>query len=67
MPEVGLGFVIGILSLVLFSHHYLPGPNTKVWPLLVTAGVLVSILHGRELHAEQFLHWMTGYFHVHCG
>jgi membrane-associated phospholipid phosphatase len=66
-PEVGLGLIIGIVSLALFSNQYLQGPNTKVWPLLVVAGVLISILHGRELHAEQLLHRITGYLQVHCG
>jgi membrane-associated phospholipid phosphatase len=63
---VGLGLVIGIFSLALFSHQYLQGPIAKVWPLLVAAGVLVSILHGRELHAEQFLQRTTGYVPIHC-
>jgi hypothetical protein len=67
LPEVGLGLIIGTVSLVLFSRQYLQCPNTKVWPLLVAAGVLVSILHGREVHAEQYLHWITGYLHVQCG
>jgi membrane-associated phospholipid phosphatase len=65
-PEVGLGLGIGTVSLALFGRQYLEGPNTKVWPLLLAAGVLVLILHGRELHAEQFLHRITGYLHVHC-
>ena len=67
VAEVGLGLIIGIVSLALFSRRYLQAPNTNVWPLLVAAGVLVSVLHGRELHAEQFLHRITGYFPVHCG
>jgi membrane-associated phospholipid phosphatase len=67
VSEVGLGLVVGTVSLALFSHQYREGPNTKVWPLLVTACVLLSILHGRELHAEQFLHRVTGYLQVHCG
>jgi hypothetical protein len=46
---------------------YLEAPNTKVWPLRVAAGVLVSIFHGRELNAEEYLHRITGYLHVHCG
>jgi membrane-associated phospholipid phosphatase len=66
-PEVGLGLLVGAVSLALFSRQYLEGPNKEVWPLLVTAGVLMSILHGRELHAEQFLHRITGYLQVHCG
>jgi membrane-associated phospholipid phosphatase len=64
--EVGVGFVIGTVSLALFSYKYLQGQNEKVWSLLVAAGVLVSALHGRELHAEQFLHWITGYAPIHC-
>jgi hypothetical protein len=37
-----------------------------VWPLLVSAAVLVIVLHGQELHAEEFLHRITGYLQVHC-
>jgi membrane-associated phospholipid phosphatase len=65
-PEVGTGLFIGIISFALFAQKYLPRPDTRVWLLLVVAGVLISILHGRELHAEQFLHRLTGYFRVHC-
>ena len=67
VPEVGLGLIIGTVSLVLFSRQYLACPNTKVWPLLVAAGILISILHGRELHAEQYLHRITGYLQMQCG
>jgi membrane-associated phospholipid phosphatase len=67
LPEVGLGLVIGIVALALFSREDLEVPNRKLWPLLVTAGLLMSILHGRELHAEQYLHRITGYLHLHCG
>jgi membrane-associated phospholipid phosphatase len=67
VAEVGLGLVIGAVSLAMFSRHYLQAPTTKMWPLLVVAGVLALGLHGRELHAEQFLHRITGYLPVHCG
>jgi membrane-associated phospholipid phosphatase len=67
VAEVGLGLVIGAVSLAMFSRQYLQGPTTKIWPLLVAAGVLALVLHGRELHAEQFLHRITGYLPVHCG
>jgi membrane-associated phospholipid phosphatase len=70
-PEVGLGLFIGVLSLALFTQKYLQGPNVRVWPLLVVAGVLVStlrvlfsILHGRELHAEQLLHRLSGHLQL---
>jgi membrane-associated phospholipid phosphatase len=65
--EVGLGLFIGIVSLALFAQKYPRRPDAWVWPLLVVTGVLISILHGRELHAEQFLHRLTGYFQVYCG
>jgi membrane-associated phospholipid phosphatase len=67
VAEVGLGLVIGAVSLAMFSRQYLQAPTTKMWPLLVVAGVLALGLHGRELHAEQFLHRITGYLPVHCG
>jgi membrane-associated phospholipid phosphatase len=67
VAEVGLGLVIGAVSLAMFSRQYLQAPTTKMWPLLVVAGVLALVLHGRELHAEQFLHRITGYLPVHCG
>jgi membrane-associated phospholipid phosphatase len=67
VAEVGLGLVIGAVSLAMFSRQYLQAPTRKKWPLLVAAGVLALVLHGRELHAEQFLHRITGYLPVHCG
>src|SRR3984893_11492001 len=59
--------IIGIVSLALFGHKYLKTPNTKVWPLLLAASVLISILHGSELHAEEILQRITAYVPVHCG
>ena len=67
VTEVGLGLVIGTVSPGMFSPQYLQDPTTKIWPLLVAAGVLALVLHGRELHAEHFLHRITGYLPVHCG
>lgn len=67
LAEVGLGLVIGTASLVLFSRNLPPrDQQTKVWPLLVTVGVLMTILHGQELHAEEFLHRLTGHLHIKC-
>jgi hypothetical protein len=56
-----------VFSLSASKSGYLEAPNTKVWPLLVAAGVLVSIFHGRELNAEEYLHDLTWYLRVHCG
>lgn len=67
LPEVGLGAVIGTLSLILFGWKFPRHPQAKVWALLVAAGVLLTILHGQELHAEEYLHRITGYLQVHCG
>ena len=63
--EIGLGLAIGAASLVIFGRK-LGRHQAKVWPLLVTAAVLIAILHGRELHAEQFLHKITGNLQIHC-
>jgi hypothetical protein len=67
LAEVGLGLIIGIVSLALFGQKYVEVPDTKVWPLLIAAGVLISVLHGSELHAEELLHRITGYVPLHCG
>jgi membrane-associated phospholipid phosphatase len=64
--EIGLGFMIGTVCLVLFSRRISTCGETNVWPLLAAASVLVTILHGQELHAEEFLHRITGYLQVHC-
>jgi hypothetical protein len=49
LAEVGLGLIIGIVSLALFGQKYVQSPDTKVWPLLIAAGVLISVLHGSQL------------------
>jgi len=67
LAEVGLGLIIGIVSLALFGQKYVQAPDTKVWPLLIAAGVLISVLHGSQLHAEELLHRITGYVPLHCG
>jgi hypothetical protein len=66
VAEVSLGLLIGTISLAAFSQKYLKIPNMKVWPLLLAAAVLVTTLQGHELHAEQFLHRITGYVPIHC-
>jgi membrane-associated phospholipid phosphatase len=64
--EVTLGLLIGTVPLAAFSQKYLQLPNMKVWPLLVAATVLVTMLQGHELHAEQFLHRFAAYVPIHC-
>jgi membrane-associated phospholipid phosphatase len=69
MPEVASGLVIGIATLILFGQGYLRWrpEMVRLSPLLVSAAVLVSTLHGSQLRAEEFLHRITGYLHIHCG
>jgi membrane-associated phospholipid phosphatase len=67
LPEIGFGLVIGTLSLSVFGWSYPRHRPARLWPLLVGAGVLMTILHGQELRAEEFLHRITGYLQVRCG
>jgi membrane-associated phospholipid phosphatase len=66
-PEVSLGVVIGVVSLMLFARVYFNSPNDHVWPLLVSSGILIAMLHGQELHAEELLHHITSYIGIQCG
>jgi membrane-associated phospholipid phosphatase len=66
-PEVSLGVVIGLVSLMLFARVYFNSPNDQVWPLLVSSGILIAMLHGQELHAEELLHHITSYIGIQCG
>ena len=69
MPEIALGLVIGVVGLMLFGYGYLRcRPEiVRLSPLLVSAVVLISTLHGSQLRAEEVLHRITGYLHIHCG
>jgi membrane-associated phospholipid phosphatase len=67
LPEVVFGFGIGALSLALFAATYVRSPQAKVWPILIVAGLLVSLLHGQQLHAEELLHRITGLLRIKCG
>jgi membrane-associated phospholipid phosphatase len=69
MPEIASGLVIGVAALILFGQGYLRWrPEiVRLSPLLVSAAVLMSTLHGSQLRAEEFLHRITGSLHIHCG
>ena len=66
VAEVSLGLVIGAGSLTAFIQKYRQVPSLRVWPLLIAAVVLASILHGHELYTEQFLHRIAGHVSIHC-
>jgi membrane-associated phospholipid phosphatase len=66
LPEVGTGLMVGMASLILFGRVYLQSPHLQVWPLIILSAILISILHGYELHVEGFLHRFTGYLSIRC-
>ncbi len=64
--EVGIGLAIGGTALALFAWQYLrrhPAVSS-LRPLVVTSIVLVALLHGEELRAEPFLHFLGSYLQV---
>lgn len=66
--EIALGLTIGGGFLALFGwayRQYRP-KNAHVALLLVAVAVLVSALHGRQLHAEGVLHRITAYLRIEC-
>jgi membrane-associated phospholipid phosphatase len=66
--EITVGLVIGIAALTLFGSRYLRNRagEMSLFPLLMAGGILVSVLHGRELRADEFLHKIVGYLSIHC-
>jgi membrane-associated phospholipid phosphatase len=68
VPEVVVGWLIGGACLGLFAHGYRRFRPQRVYlaPLLVGAAVLMSMLHGSELRAEELLHRITGYLRIAC-
>jgi membrane-associated phospholipid phosphatase len=68
VEEVGLGLAIGTACLALFGRAYMRSGAMKVRrsPLFAAAAVVVLILHGRELHAEEFLRGIAQYLRIQC-
>ena len=64
--EIALGTIIGLAALAVFAQGYLRyrPVDVSLTPLLLAVVVLTTLLHGRELHAEQFLHAISRYFGV---
>ncbi len=68
IPEIVLGGTIGGGFLALFGRGYwrYRPKNAHLAVLLVAVTVLVSVLHGSQLHAEGVLHRVTAYFGIEC-
>jgi membrane-associated phospholipid phosphatase len=64
--EVGVGLLIGTLTLPLFARGYLRlrSEERPLLPLLLPAIAVVAIFHGQELRAESFLHAISRYLGV---
>lgn len=64
-PEVVLGSIIGLGALALFTRRYWPDRPAEphLRPLIVTSAVLVVLLNGQQLRAEDLLHALGIYLH----
>ena len=58
IPEVVLGSLLGLAALALFAHQYWRHHPARPWlrPLVVTCAILMVLLNGQELRAEDHLH-----------
>jgi membrane-associated phospholipid phosphatase len=64
--EVGIGVLIGALTLALFASRYLRlrSAQESLRPLILPAIAVITLLHGHELHAEGFLHAISHYLNL---
>ena len=64
--DVGVGLLIGTLTLPLFAREFLRlrSEERPLLPLLLPAIAVVAIFHGQELRAESFLHAISRYLRV---
>jgi membrane-associated phospholipid phosphatase len=62
--ETGIGLAIGAGALAVFASHYLASKRQQVplRPLFLSVAVLLVLLHGRQLHAEDLLRAIGVYF-----
>jgi membrane-associated phospholipid phosphatase len=69
IPEVLLGSIIGLIALSLFVAAYLRNRPTKPYlaPLVTVSVMLVVLLNGHELRAEEFLHHIATYLNISSG
>ncbi len=68
LAEVGMGFVIGAASLVLFCRSYRPLDGGTVWVVLLIAAsaTLTMILHGRAFDAQTIIQNLAGFLRINC-
>lgn len=69
LSEVGLGFVVGAATLVVFglSYRQFEGATiARVILLIFLTGTLTIILHGRSLNTAVMLQKIASYFSIYC-
>jgi membrane-associated phospholipid phosphatase len=66
IPEVLLGSALGLLALSLFVAAYLRDTPTQTYlaPLVAASAMLVVLLNGHELRAEELLHHIAIYLNI---
>src|SRR5271165_1571680 len=64
--EVGIGILIGTVTLALFASRYLRlrSEEKSLRPLILPAIAVITLLHGHELRAEGYLHAISRYLHL---
>jgi membrane-associated phospholipid phosphatase len=64
--EVGVGILIGTLTLTVFARGYLRSRSEErpLLPLVLPVIGVITLLHGHELRAEGYLHAISRYFHL---
>jgi membrane-associated phospholipid phosphatase len=64
--EVGIGVLIGSVTLALFASRYLRlrSEEKSLRPLILPAIAVITLLHGHELRAEGYLHAISRYLHL---
>jgi membrane-associated phospholipid phosphatase len=64
--EAVLGLVVGMVALGVFAQAYIGRRTAPVAlrPLVIVVALLVAVLHGQQLHAEELLHAIGVYLQV---
>lgn len=65
-PEVGIGIIIGVATLTLFTHYYLcsRSEGRRLLPVILSVIVVTAVLHGQELPAEALLQVISRHLHI---